>query len=128
MPKTIKYVGTQKRWSELAVTGRQSVWMPGSQDTRELAEADLLLGTGLFFDVGAAVITGDEIHLDALTRVGASGVAVADLPAAAAGNTGFRGFVTDSNAALTAGIGAVVAGGGANVVPVFSDGAAWRIG
>lgn len=39
-----------------------------------------------------------------------------------------RRTVTDSNAALTAGIGAVVAGGGANVVPVFSDGANWRIG
>lgn len=53
---------------------------------------------------------------------------VGTLPAAAAGNLGGRSVVTDSNAALTAGIGAVVAGGGANVVPVFSDGAAWRIG
>jgi len=39
-----------------------------------------------------------------------------------------RRTVTDSNATLTAGIGAVVAGGGANIVPVFSDGTNWRIG
>lgn len=42
--------------------------------------------------------------------------------------TGARHAVTDSNATLTAGIGAVVAGGGANVVPVFADGTNWRIG
>lgn len=55
-------------------------------------------------------------------------MAVADLPTAAAGNTGWHSFVTDSNATMTAGIGAVVANGGANKVPVYSDGADWRIG
>jgi len=39
-----------------------------------------------------------------------------------------RMAVNNSNAALTAGIGAVVAGGGSNTVPVFCDGANWRIG
>lgn len=53
------------------------------------------------------------------TTVGALGSAVIK---------GQRKFVTDSNAALTAGIGAVVAGGGANNVPVVSDGTNWRIG
>lgn len=48
MPKTIKYIGTQVRWPELAVTGKQSTWNPGRQDERSDAEADLLLGTGLF--------------------------------------------------------------------------------
>jgi hypothetical protein len=42
--------------------------------------------------------------------------------------TGRRTLVTDANATLTAGIGAVVAGGGANTVPVVYDGANWRIG
>lgn len=46
----------------------------------------------------------------------------------AADMKGARMFVTNSNATLTAGIGAVVAAGGANVVPVFSDGTNWRIG
>jgi hypothetical protein len=53
---------------------------------------------------------------------------VASLPICNAGNKSLRLFVTDSNAALTAGIGAVVAGLGANNVPVICDGAAWRIG
>lgn len=53
---------------------------------------------------------------------------VGSLPAAGTAGAGARFAVTDSNAALTAGIGAIVAGGGANVVPVFSDGVNWRIG
>jgi len=36
--------------------------------------------------------------------------------------------VTDANATFTAGIGAVVAAGGANNVPVTCDGTSWRIG
>jgi len=53
---------------------------------------------------------------------------VAQLPTASAALLGTRSVVTNSNAALTAGIGAVVAGGGSNVVPVFCDGTNWRIG
>jgi hypothetical protein len=57
-----------------------------------------------------------------------NGVAVASLPAASATYQGARGTVTDANATLTAGIGAVVAAGGSNKVPVFCDGTNWRIG
>lgn len=53
---------------------------------------------------------------------------VAGLPAAATGLQGARSFVGDATQALTAGIGAVVAGGGANRVPVICDGTNWRIG
>lgn len=43
--------------------------------------------------------------------------------------SGMRSFVTDSNAAsYTAGIGAIVAAGGATKVPVVCDGTNWRIG
>lgn len=52
---------------------------------------------------------------------------VATLPAAATFPRA-EAFVSDSNAALAAGLGNVVAGGGANLVPVYSDGADWRIG
>lgn len=55
-------------------------------------------------------------------------VTVATLVAAATAGAGARHAVTDANATLTAGIGAVVAGGGANTVPVFCDGTNWRIG
>ena len=43
----IKYVGTA-RWPELAITGRQSVWMPGQIESRAPSEAAALLATGLF--------------------------------------------------------------------------------
>jgi hypothetical protein len=46
----------------------------------------------------------------------------------AAGNPNARLFVTDATATLTAGIGAIVAGGGTNHVPVIDDGTNWRIG
>lgn len=50
------------------------------------------------------------------------------LMSAAAAGAGYRSFVTDANATLTAGIGTVVVGGGANGVPVTCDGTDWRIG
>jgi hypothetical protein len=39
-----------------------------------------------------------------------------------------RAFATDATQTMTAGIGAIVAGGGANTVPVYYDGTNWRIG
>lgn len=51
MSKTIKYIGTQTRWPETAVTGKQSTWSPGWMDERSDSEAAQLLATGLFFDV-----------------------------------------------------------------------------
>jgi hypothetical protein len=50
-------------------------------------------------------------------------VLVANLPPNAPAGT--RRFVTDANATTFA---SVVAGGGANAVPVYSDGTNWRIG
>lgn len=52
-------------------------------------------------------------------------VAVSALPAAATVGAGTRGFVNDANATTFA---SVVAGGGANTVPVYSDGTNWLIG
>jgi hypothetical protein len=50
---------------------------------------------------------------------------VAGLAAAATAGSGARAFVTDANATTFA---AIVAGGGSNKVPVYSDGTNWRIG
>lgn len=55
----------------------------------------------------------------------AYGTTVASLPASPAGS---RAYVTDSSVAMSGNFGAIVAGGGANVVPVFRDAANWRIG
>ena len=52
-------------------------------------------------------------------------VSVASLPTASSAGAGARAFVTDANATTFA---AVVAGGGSNGVPVYSDGTDWRIG
>jgi hypothetical protein len=52
-------------------------------------------------------------------------VAVGALPSAATAGAGARMVVTDANATTFA---SVVAGGGANIVPVFSNGTNWRIG
>jgi hypothetical protein len=50
---------------------------------------------------------------------------VASLPSAATAGAGARAFVTDATATTFA---SAVTGGGANAVPVYSDGAAWYIG
>jgi len=78
--------------------------------------------------------TSDAIEkLDVTGNIKASGTVasgiytVATLPVVATFPRA-RAFVSDSNATHTAGIGAVVAGGGANIVPVYSDGTNWRIG
>jgi hypothetical protein len=50
---------------------------------------------------------------------------VAGLPSANDAGQGARRTVTDATVTTFA---SVVAGGGANIVPVYSDGSAWRIG
>lgn len=50
---------------------------------------------------------------------------VATLPAAGTAGAGARAYVTDANATTYL---SIVAGGGANIVPVFSDGTNWKIG
>lgn len=64
---------------------------------------------------------------DVYAEFGFSGV-VADLPTVTSLPAGATALVTDSNATLAAGLGNTVAGGGANIVPVFSDGTNWIIG
>jgi hypothetical protein len=50
---------------------------------------------------------------------------VVTLPSAVTSGTGARAFVSDATATTFA---STVAGGGANKVPVYSDGTNWRIG
>ena len=55
------------------------------------------------------------------------GVLVSELPSAVS-NRGARSFVTDSNVVALGNFGNTVNTGGANVVPVYSDGSSWKIG
>ncbi len=50
---------------------------------------------------------------------------VAGLPSATTAGQGAKRVVTDATVTTFA---SIVAGGGANTVPVYSDGSAWRIG
>ena len=70
-------------------------------------------------------VTSPTVTVDANGAIRTRPVTVATLPSAATAGAGSRHFVTDSNATTFA---AVVAGGGANGVPVYSDGTNWRIG
>lgn len=48
MPVSLKYIGTNGRYAELPVTGKQSFWIPGQVGEVADADAPLLLGTGVF--------------------------------------------------------------------------------
>lgn len=72
-----------------------------------LAEIDFVSATN--------VVASESVQTEA-TTVGALGAAT---------NKGIRRFVTDATATTFA---SIVAGGGANNVPVYSDGTNWRIG
>jgi len=63
-------------------------------------------------------------RINRLTRNGGA-TTVAKLPSAAASGIGARSTVTDATATT---FHSTVAGGGANTVPVFSDGTNWLIG
>lgn len=54
--------------------------------------------------------------------------AVASLPSASVAGAGATAFVTDGSTTLILGLGLAVAGGGANKVPVYSDGTNWIVG
>ena len=92
---------------------------------------------------GVAQVNGDEVITQlaaqviqnktydtpsCLNHVLIQALLIAGLEPPSAGIRGARATVTNSNATLAAGIGAIVAAGGANVVPVFCDGTNWRIG
>jgi len=103
------------------------------------ARTNLGLGTIATQGAGSVAITGGSVNSVTMTsptlttpvintHVKITALLVAGLTAPATAGAGSRATVSDATQTLTAGIGAVVAGGGANIVPVFSDGTNWRIG
>jgi hypothetical protein len=61
-----------------------------------------------------------------VAQFSAGGVTVANLPAASSWQ-GSIAFVTDATLTAITGLGLAVTGGGANKVPVYSDGTNWII-
>jgi hypothetical protein len=74
-------------------------------------------------DVGTA--TSRPRYVRAASAIVTPSTTVASLPAAATAGAGARSFVTDATATTFL---SIVAGGGANKVPVVSDGTNWLIG
>lgn len=98
------------------VTGGDNVpiFSPAQGDARRASFTTILAWVSTAF---TSVVASSYI------KVG--GVAFANLPSASTAGAGARAFITDGNSAT---FNAVVAGGGANLVPVFSDGTDWRVG
>lgn len=99
--------------SQLSGGDNFPLYAPNQGDARRVSLTDM--------------ITYIEENFDGViaNTVKTSPVTVANLPVASTAGSGTRAFVTDANATT---FNSVVAGGGANGVPVFSDGTNWRIG
>lgn len=95
------------------------VFSTGNGDARK-SSISLLLAY-IATNLGSAA--GTSITLSGFIKT--TPVTVASLPTVTAGT---MACVTNATQTLTAGIGAVVVGGGSNTVPVFHDGTNWRIG
>ena len=88
------------------------LWVPNQGDSRRASITSLIQYIEANF--------GEVV----CTSVQTSPTTFAQLPNAV-GNTGARAFITDCNVAT---FGTAAAGGGANFVPVYSDGTDWRVG
>ena len=86
-----------------------------------------LTGQSLLASVSFATITG-TLDAGATTVPNLTTTATTVGALGSAATKGQRKFVTDSNTTLPLGLGNTVAAGGANNVPVYSDGTNWKIG
>lgn len=78
--------------------------------------------------VTALTIKGATQQINANAPIQLKSYTVAGLPSASTSGAGATAFVTDASTTLILGLGGTVAGGGANKVPVYSDGTNWVYG
>lgn len=90
------------------------VYAPSQGDTRKFSLTTLVAFLSTAFT---------SMRLSSYVKV--SPVSVANLPSAVTAGQGARAFVSDATSAT---FNAAAVGGGANIVPVFSDGTSWKIG
>lgn len=88
------------------------LWVPNQGDSRRASVTTLID----YIQVNFGAVTCSSVQT--------TPVRFDQLPAAVS-NAGARAFITDGSTATFA---ATVAGGGANKVPVYSDGAVWKVG
>lgn len=91
-----------------------AVYSTGNGDARKLSLSRL-----------TAFLAEEFTSLTVAQFVRVTPVTVANLPSAVTSGAGARAFVTDASSTT---FNAALAGGGANRVPCFSDGTAWRVG
>jgi hypothetical protein len=90
------------------------VFSTGNGDARKMA-----------LSVFAAWLSGAFSSLVVSSYIKVTPVTVANLPSAVTAGAGARSFVTDATSST---FHAQPVGGGAQIVPVYSDGTLWRIG
>lgn len=90
------------------------VWAPNAGDTRRASLTTLV-----------TFLSSAFTSLTASSYVKVSAVAVGSLPSAVTAGAGARAMVTDATSST---FNATATGGGANIVPVFSDGTIWKVG
>lgn len=109
-------------------TAGANLTIVGSLNTGSGAPGDVVMQTGQVGGSGtsqSAAVTAFTFRRG--TAVLAS-YAVAGLPSASSAGAGATAFVTDASTTLILGLGLAVSGGGANKVPVYSDGTNWLYG
>lgn len=128
---------TSKRWSDLRLAAGAVIDINGnwvathSSGVLTVGTGDLRVTTAGTNAASVVTVGGTQTltnkTLDASSKFATH--TVATLPAAAGAGACAQAWVTDSSVAYTsANLGSIVAGGGSNLVPVYSDTTNWRIG
>lgn len=107
-----------------AMVGKQ-----GTSDADQVGAAILVKQSSTTSDILVeAVEFAHNLHAKFAATVKTAAYAVSALPSASNLGSGARAMVFDGSVVAAGNFGNVVAGGGANIVPVYSDGTNWRIG
>lgn len=99
--------------TQLSMGDNIVLWVPNQGDSRRSSVTTFVQ----FIEENFDGIVCNTVQTTATTY--------AQLPNATSAGAGARAFITDGS---TATFGATVSGGGANKVPVYSDGANWKVG
>lgn len=106
--------------TSLAVTGNVTT---GNVSTTQVTATNIVT-TGTYGNItGANVISANTVTVTTYVRT--QPVTFANLPTGATAGAGARAFITDGNTTTFA---SAVSGGGANAVPVYSNGTNWYVG
>lgn len=107
-----------------AMVGKQ-----GTSDADQVGAAILVKQSSASSDILVeAVEFAYNLHAKFAATVKTAAYAVSALPSASSLGSGARAMVSNGSVVAAGNFGNVVAGGGANIVPVYSDGTNWRIG